>query len=289
MAVSDVVDLIRRSMRENGDEILREVGEDGLNVVQYMQRTVQARLTQRDIHFALWEEFAVDPDSNYAEVVGALEALTEGDRDLASHLNQLLEEYNELAVAAGTAWQPEEKEAGQTIVDGLRDDLMTTQSETQTGVTQVGTVVDGLPDREDEAFDGGERGADEPREADQVGSDAGRLARAEALRDMAAAGELDTPIDASLDTTAPAAGANAGGDVEEAARVALGAGEKELRRLADAGREDLVGVNLDDADLDDSAVDAGREATMLSDDGPLETYPAGHRPGSHHRGGGHRR
>jgi hypothetical protein len=268
MAVSDVVELIRRSMRDNSEEILREAGEDGLNVVEYMQRTVQARLTQRDLHLTLWEEFAVDPDGNSAEVEGALEALTEGDRDLASHLNQLLEEYNTLMVAAGTAWQPPAKEAGQTIVDGLRNDLMTTQSETLTGVTSVGDVVDDLPDGEEQTGDGPRPdGQDaDAGQATELASDADRLAQQDALLDMAVAGELDTPVDASLETTAPTAPANAGGDVEEAGRAALGAEDKELSQFEGSGRADLIDVNLDDADLDDSAVDAGREASMLSDD-----------------------
>jgi hypothetical protein len=98
VAVNDVVDLLRMLRRENGAELERSAGPEAITVVQEMDGVIRDRLRQSDMYFSLWDEFDQDPDSNRAELIGAIEAAVEGDAEFSVRLENLEEDYNSLVV-----------------------------------------------------------------------------------------------------------------------------------------------------------------------------------------------
>ena len=51
-----------------------------------LRELLAARMRESDMYTPLWEEFRAEPESNRAEVIGALEAMVEGDAALAERL-----------------------------------------------------------------------------------------------------------------------------------------------------------------------------------------------------------
>lgn len=102
MAVNDVVDLLRMLRREAGAELERAAGPEAITLVEEIDGVVRERLRQSDMYFTLWEEFDQDPDSNRAEMIGAIEAAVEGDVEFGVRLKVLEEEYDALVLQDGS-------------------------------------------------------------------------------------------------------------------------------------------------------------------------------------------
>ncbi len=152
MAVNDIVDLVLLLDRRGGEELEGQAGPEGISLVEELRDLLAARMRESDMYTPLWEEFRAEPESNRAEVIGALEAMVEGDAALAERLEVLLEDFNALALAHGTAWQPPAGEEGQALVGGLRDDVLTRGGEHPEAV-RVGRMVRGLPETSNEPAD----------------------------------------------------------------------------------------------------------------------------------------
>jgi hypothetical protein len=153
MAVNDIVDLVLLLDRRGGEELEQQAGPEGVSLAGELRELLAARMREGDMYTPLWEEFRAEPESNRAEVIGALEAMVEGDAALAERLNDLLEDFNELALAHGTAWQPPAEEEGQALVGGLRDDVLARSGGEHPDTVRVGRVVRGLPEADTEGAD----------------------------------------------------------------------------------------------------------------------------------------
>ena len=101
MAVNDIVDLLRMWRRGGGEELERAAGPEALTLVEEINDLIQDRLRENDMYVSLWDEFDADPESNRAELIGALEAAVEGDAEFAARLMALEEDYDRLALAEG--------------------------------------------------------------------------------------------------------------------------------------------------------------------------------------------
>ena len=117
MAVNDVVDLLRMLRRDDGAELEQAAGPEAITVVQEMDGVIRERLRQSDMYFSLWDEFDQDPDSNRAELIGAIEAAVEGDAEFGVRLKSLEEEYDELVVSDGPG--AEESDDAGVLVAGF--------------------------------------------------------------------------------------------------------------------------------------------------------------------------
>ena len=73
MAVNDVVDLLRMLRRGAGEELERAAGPEAITLVEEIEGLVRERMRQSDMYFSLWDEFDTDPDSNRAELIGAID------------------------------------------------------------------------------------------------------------------------------------------------------------------------------------------------------------------------
>ena len=120
MAANDVVDLLRMLRRGAGEELETAAGPEAITLVEEMDGLVRERLRQSDLHFSLWDEFDRDPDSNRAELIGAIEAVVEGDAEFGARLSSLEEEYDRLALDDG-AGQAEGPDAGVLVTGHLED------------------------------------------------------------------------------------------------------------------------------------------------------------------------
>ncbi len=153
MAVNDIVDLVLLLDRRGGEELEQQAGPEGMSLVEELRDVLAARMRESDMYTPLWDEFRSEPESNRAEMIGALEAMVEGDAALAERLEVLLEDFNALALAHGTAWQPPAEEEGQALVGGLQDDILVQEGEYPEAV-RVGRMVRGLPESNTEPKDG---------------------------------------------------------------------------------------------------------------------------------------
>jgi len=145
MAIDDIVDLMLMLRRRDGEEIEQQAGEEGVSVVQQMDGMIRERMVgENDLYVGLWREFDTDAPTNRAEMVGALEAMVEGDAELADYLTELFADYNQLTLQSGAAWRPPNAEDGQRLVGGLADDAAISEGE-HSPVTRVGAVMEGLP------------------------------------------------------------------------------------------------------------------------------------------------
>ncbi|MCU0510823.1 MAG: hypothetical protein MUC34_21190 [Anaerolineae bacterium] len=120
MAVNDVVDLLRMLRRGAGEELERAAGPEAITLVEEIDGLVRERMRQSDMYFSLWDEFDTDPDSNRAELIGAIEAAVEGDAEFGARLKSLEEEYDRLALDEG-AGHMEEPDAGVLVTGHLED------------------------------------------------------------------------------------------------------------------------------------------------------------------------
>ncbi|MGE5601718.1 MAG: hypothetical protein ACM30E_01630 [Nitrososphaerales archaeon] len=120
MAVNDVVDLLRMLRRDDGAELEQAAGPEAITVVQEMDGVIRERLRQSDMYFSLWDEFDQDPDSNRAELIGAIEAAVEGDAEFGVRLQSLEEEYDELVASDGPGSQ-ESDDAGVLVAGHFED------------------------------------------------------------------------------------------------------------------------------------------------------------------------
>ena len=120
MAVNDVVDLLRMLRRDAGAELEQAAGPEAITVVQEMDGVIRERLRQSDMYFSLWDEFDKDPDSNRAELIGAIEAAVEGDAEFGVRLQSLEEEYDELVVSDGPGAE-ESDDAGVLVAGHFED------------------------------------------------------------------------------------------------------------------------------------------------------------------------
>jgi hypothetical protein len=120
MAVNDVVDLLRMKRRGGGEELEQAAGPEAITLVEEMDGLIRERLRQSDMYFSLWDEFDTDPDSNRAELIGAVEAAVEGDAEFGARLKSLEEEYDRLALEEG-AGRMEEPDAGVLVTGHLED------------------------------------------------------------------------------------------------------------------------------------------------------------------------
>jgi len=145
MGVNDIVDLVLLLDRRGGEELEDQAGPEGISLVEELRDLLAARMRESDMYTPLWNEFRAEPESNRAEVIGALEAMVEGDAALAERLEALLENFNALALAHGSAWQPPAAEEGQALVGGLQDDILAQEGEHPDGA-RVGRMVRGLPE-----------------------------------------------------------------------------------------------------------------------------------------------
>ncbi len=153
MAVNDIVDLVLLLDRRGGEELEQQAGPEGMSLVEELRDVLAARMRESNMYTPLWDEFRSEPESNRAEMIGALEAMVEGDAALAERLEVLLEDFNALALAHGTAWQPPAEEEGQALVGGLQDDILVQEGEYPEAV-RVGRMVRGLPESNTEPEDG---------------------------------------------------------------------------------------------------------------------------------------
>lgn len=153
MAVNDIIDLILLLDRRGGEELEQQAGPEGVSLAGELRELLAARMRESDMYTPLWEEFRAEPESNRAEVIGAVEAMVEGDAALAERLNELLEDFNELTLAHGTAWQPPAEEEGQALVGGLRDDVLARGGGEHPDTVRIGRTVRGLPDVDTEGAD----------------------------------------------------------------------------------------------------------------------------------------
>lgn len=120
MAVNDVVDLLRMLRRGGGEELERAAGPEAITLVEEMDGLIRERMRQSDMYFSLWDEFDTDPDSNRAELIGAVEAAVEGDVEFGARLKALEEEYDRLALEEGEG-RMEEPDAGVLVTGHLED------------------------------------------------------------------------------------------------------------------------------------------------------------------------
>ena len=103
MAVNDVVDLLRMLRRNGGAELEQAAGPRAIDVVQEMDGVVRESLRRGELYESLWDEFDREPDSNRAELIGAIEAAVEGDPEFGVRLQRLEEEYDGLVASDGPA------------------------------------------------------------------------------------------------------------------------------------------------------------------------------------------
>lgn len=120
MAVNDVVDLLRMLRRGGGEELGQAAGPEATTLIEEMDGLIRERMRQSDMYFSLWDEFDADPDSNRAELIGAVEAAVEGDAEFGARLKALEEEYDRLALEEGAGLM-EEPDAGVLVTGHLED------------------------------------------------------------------------------------------------------------------------------------------------------------------------
>ncbi len=120
MAVNDVVDLLRMLRRGAGVELEEAAGPEAITLVEEMDGVIRERLRQSDMYFSLWDEFDQDPDSNRAELIGAVEAAIEGDAEFGARLQSLEEAYDELVATDGPGPQ-EDDDAGVRVAGHFED------------------------------------------------------------------------------------------------------------------------------------------------------------------------
>ncbi len=120
MAVNDVVDLLRMLRRGAGAELEQAAGPEAITVVEEMDGVIRERLRQSDMYFSLWDEFDQDPDSNRAELIGAIEAAVEGDTEFGVRLQSLEEQYDELVASDGPGPQDDDDQG--VVVAGHFED-----------------------------------------------------------------------------------------------------------------------------------------------------------------------
>lgn len=120
MAANDVVDLLRMLRRGAGAELEQAAGPEAVTLVEEMDGVIRERLRQSDMYFSLWDEFDTDPDSNRAELIGAIEAAIEGDAEFGVRLQSLEEAYDELVATEGPG--PQESDDSGVLVAGHFED-----------------------------------------------------------------------------------------------------------------------------------------------------------------------
>lgn len=265
MAVNDIVDLMILLNRRDGEELEQQAGPEGVGLVEYMRDIVAARMRESDMYISLWDEFVADAPSNRAEVIGALEAMVEGDGAFAERLNGLLEDYNELTLAYGTSWQPPAEEDGQVLVGGLRDDVLAMEGE-HPGTVRIGQMVEGLPDDDGDADETDQQAIDE--DTIPTRDDVLALDEMDGLTEGEEAADL-----AGLDGVNAATAGLRGGDLTDLDELGLADSEAGLDDRAAAGDMLDVDARADDMGVEDWA-DMQEEAGMLADDSAA-TLPGG--------------
>ena len=96
--LEEIVRMLRRFYNDNGRTIEHEHGPEARTVAQEIGLLLEARLDE-NTYPALWDTFIDDPDNNEAELIGALEAMTEADRALYHRLSGLWRDFDRLARA----------------------------------------------------------------------------------------------------------------------------------------------------------------------------------------------
>ena len=98
--VRPVVDLMAAMVPENGKALERECGAQALVVAQEIQAALMAQFEGNLGRVMLWEQFLRTPEEVALAVVGVVQALAEGDKELADWLRASIERYRQTVEAA---------------------------------------------------------------------------------------------------------------------------------------------------------------------------------------------
>jgi hypothetical protein len=98
--VRPVVDLMVALVPENGQALERECGAQALAVAQEIQATLMAQFEGNLGRVMLWEQFLRTPEEVTLAVAGVVQALAEGDQELADWLRASMEHYRQAVEAA---------------------------------------------------------------------------------------------------------------------------------------------------------------------------------------------
>jgi hypothetical protein len=96
MSTQQIVDVLGKLVVDDGKTLKDEQGSKALAVARQMETALVPRLQEDDVHAMIWTTFQTDPDERAALLQSTIDKLLKADEALASRLESLLAQYQQV-------------------------------------------------------------------------------------------------------------------------------------------------------------------------------------------------